>query len=81
MNVLQSVQLLFNVGIIILGNGQGLSQVAKNKVCFSALCIIWTAIGFIIGQIKTLRNYGWLANSAIWLNILTLLITMVSALH
>jgi hypothetical protein len=76
-NILQSIQLLFNVGIIILGNGQGLSQVAKNKVCFSALCIIWTIIGMSVGQIKTLRNYGWLANSAIWLNILTLIFTMV----
>jgi len=72
---------LFNVGVIILGNGQALSQISKNRVCFSALCIIWTAIGFLIGQIKTLRNYGWLANAAIWLNILTLILTMGVAAH
>ena len=31
-NVLQSLQLIFNVGIIILSNGQGLSQMAQFKV-------------------------------------------------
>ena len=35
-NVLQSLQLIFNVGIIILGNGQGLSQMAQFKVWIGA---------------------------------------------
>lgn len=34
-NILQSVQLVFNVGLIILGNGQGLSQMAKFNVRLS----------------------------------------------
>lgn len=77
MNILQSIQLLLNVAGIILGNGQGLSQIAKGNVCFSALCVIWTVVGMIIGQIRTLRNFGWLANGAIWLNVVVIIITMV----
>ncbi|KAG2362953.1 hypothetical protein BDR07DRAFT_1484177 [Suillus spraguei] len=34
-NILQSLQLVINVGIIILQNGQGLSQMAHFKLCFS----------------------------------------------
>lgn len=60
-DVLQSIQLVFNVGIIVLANGQGLSQVAKGKVCFSVLCVIWTVLGAILGQIRTLQRLGWIA--------------------
>ncbi|KZT43779.1 hypothetical protein SISSUDRAFT_977722 [Sistotremastrum suecicum HHB10207 ss-3] len=80
-NILQSIQLLFNVAVIILGNGQGLSQVAKNRVCFSALCIIWTVVGMVIGQIRSLRNFGWLANLAIWMNLIVLFCTMGVVAH
>lgn len=54
-NILQSLQLIFNVGIIILGNGQGLSQIAKFRVCFSVCMVIWTVAGMILGQVKTLQ--------------------------
>ena len=40
-NVLQSLQLIFNVGIIILGNGQGLSQVVMFKVCFCKVTVVY----------------------------------------
>jgi len=80
-NVLQSIQLLCNVGVIIIANGQGLSQVAKNKVCFIALCIIWTVAGALLGQIRTLQRFGWVANAAIWLNLLVIFITMGIVAH
>ena len=45
-NILQSFQLLFNVGIIIVANGQSLSQMAakgpdlsQNGACFIVLCL------------------------------------------
>lgn len=75
-NVLQSLQLLFNVAIIILSNAQGLSQIVKGKVCFSALGIIWMAIGMVVGQIKELSGLTHLSNFAIWLNLSVILITM-----
>ncbi|KAL4064659.1 transmembrane amino acid transporter protein-domain-containing protein [Scleroderma yunnanense] len=80
-SVLQSLQLLFNVGIIILQNGQGLSQMAKFKLCFSVCNIVWTLGGMFLGQIRTLKKFGWVANLAIWLNILALVITMGAVAH
>ncbi|KAH7886718.1 transmembrane amino acid transporter protein-domain-containing protein [Phlebopus sp. FC_14] len=77
-NVLQSLQLIFNVGLIILGNGQGLSQMAQFKLCFSVCNVVWTLAGMILGQVRTLRKFGWIANSAIWLNIITLIMTMAA---
>lgn len=59
MNIVQSVQLLFNVGIIIIQNGQGLAQISKGSVCFIILCFVWAIAGAVIGQIRTLQNLGW----------------------
>ncbi|KIK78020.1 hypothetical protein PAXRUDRAFT_347790 [Paxillus rubicundulus Ve08.2h10] len=80
-NILQSLQLIFNVGIIILGNGMGLSQMVKFKLCFSVCNVVWTLAGMIIGQIRTLQKFGWIANFSIWLNVLTLVVTMGAVAH
>lgn len=81
MNILQSIQLFFNVGVIIIGNGQGLSQMAKFKLCFSICTLVWALGGMIMGQIRTLQRFGHLANFAIWLNILVIFLTMGEAAH
>ena len=81
MNVLQSIQLVCNVGVIILGNGQGLSQMAKFKLCFAICNLVWTLAGMILGQIRTLQKFGYLANFAIWLNVLVIFMTMGEAAH
>ncbi|KAG1857015.1 transmembrane amino acid transporter protein-domain-containing protein [Suillus subalutaceus] len=75
-NILQSLQLVFNVGIIILQNGQGFSQITKFKLCFSVCNVVWTLAGMILGQIRTLQKFGNIANLAIWLNIIILIMTM-----
>lgn len=81
MNIVQSVQLLFNVGIIIIQNGQGLAQISKGAVCFIVLCFVWAIAGAVIGQIRTLARLGWLAHLAIWLNVLILIITTAVVFH
>jgi len=81
MNLLQSIQLLFNVGVIILGSGQALSQMSKLKLCFSICVFIWPLVGMVLGQIRTLQKFGYLANFAIWLNVLVIFITMGVAAH
>lgn len=81
MNLLQSIQLLFNVGVIIIGNGQALSQMSKFKLCFSICCLIWPLASMIVGQIRTLQKFGYLANFAIWLNLLIIIFTMAVACH
>ncbi|KKY29182.1 putative amino acid transporter [Phaeomoniella chlamydospora] len=75
-NFLQSVQLLCNVGIIVISNGQALSQVSKFRLCYAVCCLIWAICGFFLGQVRTLQKYGWLANVAIWMNLLIIFISM-----
>lgn len=72
----QSVQLFCNVAVIILGNGQGLSQIAKGKGCYTVLIFVWAVAGAIIGQIKSLAKFGFLANAAIWMNVFVIIATM-----
>ncbi|KAH8814916.1 amino acid transporter-like protein [Xylogone sp. PMI_703] len=79
MNLLQSIQLLFNVGVIIIGNGQALSQMSKFKLCFSICCLIWPLVAMVAGQIRTLQKFGYLANFAIWINLLVIIFTMAVA--
>ncbi|KAF7942939.1 uncharacterized protein EAE97_006393 [Botrytis byssoidea] len=75
-NLLQSIQLLFNVGVIVISNGQALSQMSKYKLCFSICILVWALGGMLLGQIRSLQKFGYLANFAIWLNILVILMTM-----
>lgn len=80
-NILQSIQLIFNVGIIIISNGQALSQISSFRLCYAVCCVIWAILGYIIGQIRTLQRYGWVANLAIWLNVLVIIFTMGVVAH
>lgn len=75
----QSIQLFCNVAVIILGNGQGLSQIADGKGCYTILIFVWAIAGAIVGQIKTLAKFGFLANAAIWMNVFVIIATMVCA--
>lgn len=72
-NIIQSVQLLFNVGLIIISNRQSLSQISNGSVCFIVLCFIWAIAGAVFGQIRTLQKLGWLAHAAIWINVFILI--------
>ncbi|KAG7086423.1 hypothetical protein E1B28_002377 [Marasmius oreades] len=79
---LQSLQLVINVGTICLSNAQSVEQIANHhKFCFSAAIIIWTIVGMVIGQIRTLKSYGWLANSAVWLNLTVIFTSMGFVAH
>jgi hypothetical protein len=73
-NLLQAIQLLLTVSVLTLSNGQSISQISKGTLCFIACLVIFMAAGFIIGQIRTLQRFGWLANFAVWLNVLILFI-------
>jgi hypothetical protein len=62
------------VNILILSNGQAISQVSKGKICFVACLVIFMAAGMVVGQIRTLQRFGWLANFAVWINVLIIFI-------
>lgn len=80
-NVLQSIQLICSVALIVISNGEALSEVTKFKLCYAVCCLIWALCGFLLGQIRTLQKFGWLANAAIWINLLIIFITMGVAAH
>lgn len=80
-NVLQSFQFFLNVTLLIVSNGQGLAQMAvgangKGFLCFIAAEVIFMVIGFILGQIRTLQRLSYLANIAVWLNVIVIIMTM-----
>ncbi|KAF7969159.1 hypothetical protein HWV62_28208 [Athelia sp. TMB] len=76
-NVVQSLQLLFNVALLIIGNGQTLASIIEFKFCYIALNVFFAILGGVGGQIRSLRNFAWFANINIWLNILVMIMTMV----
>jgi len=80
-NLLQSVQILFTVGLFIISNGQCISQISKFRLCYAICCIIWAVCGFGLGQIRTLKRYGLLANAAVWINLLVMFIAMGAMAH
>jgi hypothetical protein len=80
-NFLQALQLMLSVGIIVISNGQALSQVAKFKLCYAVCCLIWAILGFVIGQVRTLQKYGILANAAVFLNLMIMFISMGVMAH
>lgn len=80
-DILQSIQLLCNVAVIILGNGQGLSEIAKGKGCYTILILVWALAGMIVTQIKTLQKFGHLANLAVWMNLFVCFATMGMVAH
>ena len=80
-NILQSIQLICNVAVIIISNGEALSEVSKFKLCYAICCLVWALVGFFLGQIRTLQKFGWIANFAVWINLLIMFITMGVAAH
>ena len=80
-NILQSFQFFLNVTLLIVTNGQGLAQMAAGPkgngfLCFIIAELVFMLGGFILGQIRTLQRLGFLANLAVWLNIIVIFMTM-----
>lgn len=80
-NVLQALALLLILGQVTMLNGQALSQVSKFRICYAVCPIIFIVAGFALGQIRTLRQFGLIANLAIWLNLMVIFITMGVIAH
>lgn len=77
-NIMQSVQMILTVASLILGMGQSIAQVSagtSKPVCFVVCLLIFTLLGMILGQVRTLQRFGWLANFAVWMNLLVVFIS------
>lgn len=80
-NILQSLQLVCNVGALVISNGQALSEAVKFKLCYAVCCLVLAVAGFVLGQVRTLQRFTWLANAAVWINLVIMFITMGAAAH
>ncbi|KAI0379520.1 transmembrane amino acid transporter protein-domain-containing protein [Hypomontagnella monticulosa] len=86
-NVAQALQMLLTVAVLILSNGQSISQISRGSsgtsmgICFIACLIIFMAAGLILGQIRTLQRLGWLANLSVWLSIALVILCMASVIY
>jgi hypothetical protein len=72
-NVLQSLQMFMLVAVLVLSLGGSVSQVSigqdgknGNGLCYIVCMLIIAILGMVLGQIRTLQRFGWLANFAVW---------------
>ncbi|KAL1406722.1 hypothetical protein Q8F55_006126 [Vanrija albida] len=77
-NILQSIQLIFNVGIILVGDGQTLSALISDAFCYFGLNGFFAIAGLLLSQMKSLRNVAWFTNMSIWLSITVMVLTMIA---
>jgi hypothetical protein len=73
----QFLQQWFAVAIIIVGNAQGLQEIAQlapnpSNVCYYALGAGFTAIGGVSACVKKFKHISFASNLCIWLNLFTI---------
>ncbi|KAF9185097.1 hypothetical protein BGZ49_004352 [Haplosporangium sp. Z 27] len=84
--VLQSLQLIVNVGVICLSNGQSLAQIVAGSsgtghMCFTVAVVIWAIVGMVLGQIRTLKNFSYLSYAAVFINMMIIATSMGFIAH
>ncbi|SPO23615.1 related to neutral amino acid permease [Ustilago trichophora] len=82
-NALQTLQLIINVGLICLTNGQALSQVISGapgnaNLCFSVCVVIFALIGMAFAQVQTFRGLGFAASTAVYQNLIIVVVSMAA---
>ena len=80
-NILQALALLLILGQVTLQYGQNISEVSQFKLCYAICPLLFVVVGFFLTQIRTLKAYGWLANFAVWLNLLVIFLSMGFIAH
>ncbi|KAL9094302.1 MAG: hypothetical protein Q9165_003442 [Trypethelium subeluteriae] len=72
---------IVNVATTSLSSAQSLYQLSKGRLCFVVCIVIWILVGCMLNQIRTLKRYSWIASSAIWLNLLVILLSVGFIAH
>lgn len=85
-HVAQAVQLLMIIAFLILLNGQAISQISQVNgtgpgLCFIVCVLVFALAGMIVGQIRTMQRFSWLANFSVWINLLSMFIVMGLVAH
>ncbi|GMK54271.1 hypothetical protein CspeluHIS016_0108570 [Cutaneotrichosporon spelunceum] len=77
LNSLQALQLMFNVGMFIVLQGQALAQIINFRFCYVVLNVFFALAGMLITQIRTIRNMAWFSTVNVFINLTIMLITAV----
>jgi hypothetical protein len=80
-NIMQALGLLLLLGQVTIQFGENISEVSKFRLCYAVCPVVFVCAGFFLTQIRTLKAYGWVANLAVWLNLLAIFITMGVIAH
>ncbi|EME79751.1 uncharacterized protein MYCFIDRAFT_37637 [Pseudocercospora fijiensis CIRAD86] len=80
-NTIQALGLLLILGQVTIQFGQNISQVSKFRLCYIVCPLLFVITGFALGQVRTLRQLGLVANLAVWLNLLVIFMTMGFVSH
>ena len=80
-NIMQALGLLLLLGQVTIQYGENISETSKFRLCYVVCPVLFICAGFGITQIRTLKAYGWVANLAVWLNLLVIFITMGVMAH
>lgn len=75
-NIQQALALLLLLGQVTIQYGQNISQVSQFRLCYIVCPLLFVLAGFFMTQIRTLKNYGLVANFAVFLNLLVIFLTM-----
>lgn len=67
----------FNVGMLIVMQGQALAEIIGFTFCYLALCIFFALLGMVLSQVKTLHGIAWFVNVNLWINIIVMCLTMI----
>lgn len=80
-NFLQGLALLLLLGQVTIQFGENISAMSKFNLCYIVCPLLFVIVGFFLTQIRTLRQFGIVANASVWLNILVILMTMGFVAH
>ncbi|KAI1324924.1 transmembrane amino acid transporter protein-domain-containing protein [Xylariaceae sp. FL0255] len=80
-NVIQALGLLLLLGQVTILFGQNISELSKYRICYIVCPLIFIIIGFFLTQIRSLKNFGWIANFGFWLNLFAIFISMGAVVH
>ncbi|RQM04785.1 hypothetical protein DH86_00004342 [Scytalidium sp. 3C] len=82
-NILQTLQMFMLVAVLVLSLGGSVSQVSVgnngangNGVCYIVCFLIIAILGMVLGQIRTLQRFSWLANFSVWTTVITCFISI-----
>lgn len=80
-NIAQSLQQFFTVAILIFSKSLNIEQIAHSSVCFVGMMLVIMAVGMLGGFVRSLKKIGWIANAAVWFNIVNFIIWSVFLPH